>query len=249
MAAGMVAPVSLRRTYALTEAKPASRTPPVAEDRFELSPGHLHEDGQTCPICGREIVVDDGITSGIQEGAKGATTGLPPGRGVGSDSRLDPEQQEQLDKLKERDKEVRTHEQAHRATGGQFTGAASYDYQTGPDGRQYAVDGEVSVDLSPVPGNPQATIAKMQQIRRAALAPARPSSQDRRVAAQASRIEAEARAEMAGRRSGEATGCSNTRLPEVAPVRGAMTSMPQSGLALEVAGETHPVGTLLDIAI
>ena len=73
-------------------------------------------------------------------------------------------------------------------------GAVSFQYQTGPDGKRYAVGGEVPIDVSSVEGDPRATLAKMQQIRRAALAPASPSGQDRAVAAQASRIEAETRA-------------------------------------------------------
>jgi hypothetical protein len=42
---------------------------------------------------------------------------------------------------------------------------------------------------------PEATIHKMQQVRRAALAPAEPSGTDRAAAAQASQIEARARME------------------------------------------------------
>jgi hypothetical protein len=56
----------------------------------------------------------------------------------------------------------------------------------------YAVGGEVQIDTSPA-GSPEATIRKMQQIRRAALAPSQPSGTDRAVAAQASQIETQAR--------------------------------------------------------
>ena len=98
-----------------------------------------------------------------------------------------------IEELKARDREVRAHEMAHKAVGGRYAGAISYDYQRGPDGRRYAVGGEVSIDISEIPGNPDATVAKMQQVRRAALAPAAPSAQDRRVAAEASRKENKAR--------------------------------------------------------
>jgi hypothetical protein len=87
--------------------------------------------------------------------------------------------------LEKRDVEVRAHERAHSAVGGSATGSPSYSFETGPDGKRYATSGEVSVDLSPVSGNPQATITKMQTIKAAALAPATPSNQDRRVAASA----------------------------------------------------------------
>ena len=37
-------------------------------------------------------------------------------------------------------------------------GGASYEYDNGPDGKRYAVGGEVSIDTSTVSGDPQATI-------------------------------------------------------------------------------------------
>ena len=103
----------------------------------------------------------------------------------------------QVAKLEQRDAEVKAHEAAHLgAAGGLARGGASYEYQKGPDGRNYAVGGEVSIDTSPVQGNPEAKITKAQQIRAAALAPASPSSQDYKVAAKAASIEAEARQEL-----------------------------------------------------
>lgn len=103
--------------------------------------------------------------------------------------------QQVIDKLKARDREVRAHEEAHAAVGGSLAGSPSYEYQTGPDGNKYAVGGEVSIDVSKT-NDPEATIRKMETVRAAALAPAEPSSQDRKVAAQASRNIAEARAEL-----------------------------------------------------
>jgi hypothetical protein len=100
-------------------------------------------------------------------------------------------------KLKSRDQEVRRHEQAHlSAAGGLASGGANFSYQTGPDGKRYAVGGEVNIDTSPVPGDPHATLRKAQQIRRAALAPADPSPQDRAVAASASAMEISARQDL-----------------------------------------------------
>lgn len=103
---------------------------------------------------------------------------------------------EQIQKLEARDLEVRNHEQAHQSVGGQYAGAASYTYQRGPDGINYAVGGEVPIDISPIPGNPEATIQKAEIVRRAALAPAEPSAQDRAVAAQAIQIKLEAQSEL-----------------------------------------------------
>ncbi len=98
---------------------------------------------------------------------------------------LTAQDQAQIDALQKRDAVVKAHEKAHQTTGGSYAGAATYTYQQGPDGKKYAIGGEVSVDASPVPNNPKATIAKMQVVERAALAPAQPSSQDQHVAAEA----------------------------------------------------------------
>ncbi|WP_304439581.1 putative metalloprotease CJM1_0395 family protein, partial [Oleiphilus sp. HI0123] len=83
--------------------------------------------------------------------------------------------EEQIAELRARDQEVRAHEQAHKAVGGQYAGAASFTYQSGPDGNRYAVGGEVSIDISPIPNDPQATISKMNTVKAAANAPAEPS--------------------------------------------------------------------------
>jgi hypothetical protein len=58
------------------------------------------------------------------------------------------------------------------------------------------VAGEVAIDISPVSGDPAATLAKAEQVRRAALAPAEPSAQDRSVAAQATQLRTEALVEL-----------------------------------------------------
>lgn len=106
-------------------------------------------------------------------------------------------EKEQVTKLKARDLEVRTHEQAHLSVAGSLAnGGPSYSYQTGPDGRRYAVGGEVSIDNSAVSGDPQATIQKMTRVKAAALAPAEPSSQDRKVASDAERKKAQAQQEL-----------------------------------------------------
>lgn len=109
---------------------------------------------------------------------------------------LSAEEQKQIEDLKRIDRNVRSHEAAHQAAAGGLARGVSFTYQPGPDGKQYAVGGEVQIDTAPVEGNPQATIAKAQRIRAAANAPADPSAQDRQVAAQAGALEAQARLEL-----------------------------------------------------
>lgn len=113
-----------------------------------------------------------------------------------ADLQLSEADQNALAQLSARDREVRAHEAAHSNAGGRFAGAPSYTFEQGPDGSSYAVGGEVSIDVAPIAGNPEATIQKAQTVRRAALAPAQPSSQDRAVAAQAAAIELAARQEL-----------------------------------------------------
>ena len=121
------------------------------------------------------------------------------GGGAADSVTLSPDAERQVQKLRERDREVRAHEQAHIAAGGQHvSGGACFSYQAGPDGRQYAVGGSVQIDVSPVPGNPEATEEKARVVRRAALAPASPSAADRNVAAKASAMESKARSEQDG---------------------------------------------------
>ncbi|EKB22575.1 putative metalloprotease CJM1_0395 family protein [Aeromonas veronii] len=148
-----------------------------------------------------------------------APTTLPDNRFVeatgedGQRKQQDPKQQEQQQRqeqqvqdLVERDKEVRTHEQAHQSAGGEYASSPTYQFTQGPDGKRYATGGEVQIDTSVVPGDPAATIAKMQQLRSAALAPAEPSAQDLAVARSAAASEAKARKELMVEQSAKSGG-------------------------------------------
>ncbi|MEM6391962.1 MAG: putative metalloprotease CJM1_0395 family protein [Planctomycetota bacterium] len=115
-------------------------------------------------------------------------------------------EQQQVRELQARDREVKAHEQAHKNAAGQYaTSGPTYTYQTGPDGKRYAVGGSVGIDVSPE-DTPEETLRKMEVVRRAALAPAEPSAQDRRVAAQATRTANQARQELNAQRAAEASG-------------------------------------------
>ncbi len=105
-------------------------------------------------------------------------------------------------RLQAADREVRAHEAAHQAAGGGLAGAASFSYTRGPDNKMYATAGEVPITIKEG-ATPEETIAIAQQIKAAAMAPANPSGQDYRVAASASRLESQARAEAAELRAKE----------------------------------------------
>lgn len=119
---------------------------------------------------------------------------------------LDADQAAQVAKLKQIDRQVRQHEMAHVAAGaGVVTSGASFTYEKGPDGQNYAVAGEVGIDTSPG-RTPEETIARARRIRSAALAPADPSPQDRSVAAAATQMEVTARMALAQQRAQAASG-------------------------------------------
>ncbi|UAA38889.1 hypothetical protein KIH87_00480 [Paraneptunicella aestuarii] len=139
---------------------------------------------------------------------------------AGKESAQDKQQQQQaaadkkeIEDLKDRDREVRAHEQAHAAVGGQYAGAPSYEFKNGPDGRQYAVGGEVSIDISKE-SSPEKTLQKMQRVRAAALAPNEPSPQDFRVASEATQRAAEAQAEIARSNAEEAQKAVSKTFPD-----------------------------------
>lgn len=134
-----------------------------------------------------------------------------------SEENLTEYEQKIVEKLQKRDQEVRAHEMAHVAAGGSYImRGANYQYQKGPDGAMYAVGGDVLIDTSPVPGDPEATMRKMDAVRNAALAPANPSTSDRAIASSAVSQKLKASEEMiklqlekSGIESGEKTNSFN----------------------------------------
>ena len=108
---------------------------------------------------------------------------------------LTDEEQSEVEQLKARDTEVRTHEQAHQSAGGSYAGSPQYEYKTGPDGNKYITDGHVNIDIGKE-STPEKTIEKMRTVISAAHAPAQPSGQDLKVAAEAQQKMSEAQQEL-----------------------------------------------------
>lgn len=180
--------------------------------------------------------------STAQRADKEQTVGTIEGGPTGK-SELTDEEKEQVRKLEQRDAEVRRHEQAHKAAAGQYaSGGPSFEFQEGPDGKQYAVGGEVQIDTSPVEGDPEATIEKMQQVRRAALAPGEPSGQDRQVAAQSAAAANQARSELAKEKTGETGGASDAQAAHD------HTDAGRKLAAIVNAQHPSPVGRFIDVA-
>ncbi len=188
---------------------------PAAADSWPQWP-KLQPAGEPVPGQPQPAPVDDaalskeGKTLADRQKAKGSVgvDGKPApedkaqGGGKSSADGLTDDQKREVQKLQETDRQVRTHEQAHLAAGaGLAKGGATFDYETGPDGKKYAVGGEVQIDTS-AERDPSATLRKAEQIKRAALAPADPSAQDRGVAASADAMAAKARQELANQQAG-----------------------------------------------
>ncbi|GAB3241530.1 putative metalloprotease CJM1_0395 family protein [Pseudaeromonas pectinilytica] len=155
------------------------------------------ESGSRASTSQQDVAAVNDEQQGRQQG-QGQGSGQSGGRSSSGDEQTKRQQQaEQLivDSLKQRDREVRAHEQAHQAVGGQYASAPSFTMQSGPDGGRYATGGEVQIDIS-AEANPAATIRKMQQVQAAALAPVDPSGQDHAVAAKAAQMAMAARAEL-----------------------------------------------------
>jgi hypothetical protein len=199
-------------------AQPRERA--VPQDRVDIS------------AAGRQQATESAAEpAGEQPAAQSGETAISPG----APQDLDTTARRALESLRQRDQEVRLHEQAHLLAAGPYAkGAPSYTYQTGPDGQRYAVGGEVPIDLSAVSGDPQATLQKALTVRRAALAPTDPSETDQAVAAQATALAAQAQQELREAQSRLTTAphvcgpnCQNhgTSLTPAAKVPGAFTPL------------------------
>ncbi len=182
---------------ALGLARPTTEPPGAKREATEsASPGSerpLAPAGAETPEAAQAAAGEEQDEGGAEPGEE--KSNAPPGS-----QDLSEEEALQVDEMRSRDREVRAHEQAHKSAGGAHTGSIRLQYEVGPDGKRYAVAGSVPIDVSPVKGDPEATLRKMDVVRRAALAPASPSGADRHVAAQASRLAVRARAELAAKR-------------------------------------------------
>jgi hypothetical protein len=150
----------------------------------------------------------------------------------------DTEAEEAIRELERTDAEVRAHEAAHQARGGRFAGAATFTYATGPDGKRYAVGGQVPVNV-PAGLSPEETIAAMKQVQAAALSPSDPSGADLSVAANASASIAEASSELVRKRA-QASYREQRSFSDAASLAARLSSEEESGMAS--SGEIYPEG-------
>ena len=164
---------------------PASREPQEPGRAAEIKPADPATTPRTPPLAGETQIAaqQDRVQGAAKPG--GSTPAGSSTTGARQPGELTEEQKKKVQVLQERDRAVRAHEAAHKLAGGSYAGQPTFETVKGPDGQAYAVSGEVSIDTSEVPNNPDATISKLETVIRAALAPSDPSAQDRQVAAEA----------------------------------------------------------------
>ncbi|MGK0373374.1 MAG: hypothetical protein ACJAW1_003648 [Glaciecola sp.] len=214
---GTVNTEAVRRDNTLREAVPAlaANEKSAAETGLGSDADKVKTPGQAPPpLTYEKPVSQSGQQLNTQnDAAKDNGQDASAGKENAEDKQQQQAEQQQLTELKQRDAEVRAHEQAHASLGGQYASPPQYEYERGPDGRRYAVGGEVSIDISEA-STPEETIRKAQQVKAAALAPAEPSAQDLRVATEATQIMLEARTEIASAKAEEAQLSYNQAIPD-----------------------------------
>jgi hypothetical protein len=158
------------------------------EDKITLSASGVEQSQQVIALENESSKAAD-----TSNGEKQVSTEVQAKTGI---QKLTPAEEQVVQQLQNRDREVKTHEMAHLASAGQYArGSPSYSYQMGPDGQRYAIGGEVSIDISKE-RTPEQTMQKMEVVISAALAPAQPSPADRSIAAAAAAMHAQAQQEI-----------------------------------------------------
>ena len=198
----------------------ASTSPSASKPEAEKPHGHRNfsspnsdkqqaaNNNAAAPTRPNSPVALNSLLSAQEQGAEAPAeqTAQQPAEQSGQAGQLSEAEEKQVAQLKKNDAAIHRHEQAHAAAGGQYAGAPQYTYTNGPDGKRYANAGSVSIDVTPVAGDPKATIEKMDVVQRAANAPAEPSGADRSVAAKAAAAKQTAQIELAQLKAEELSG-------------------------------------------
>lgn len=225
------------QAYQQTSLTPTGRQKKASDLPQSLSaaPAGQSEDQVSLSKEGKELSAAQQTSKSSEQEDKQETDPGQSDAKDGDQQSLDEAEFRQVQQLRSRDTEVRTHEQAHLAAAGQYAaGGPSFSYQTGPDGQRYAVGGSVPIDIGEE-STPAATIQKMRTVKRAALAPANPSAADRQIAAQAGMNEMKAMQEL------QASQRVETELSPAQPVKREEDSAQEpSGLLDQNVAEQSP---------
>ncbi len=136
---------------------------------------------------------DSGRLSNVREELNNPHYKVIEANTAGNNESLTIKEKLEVKEMEHRERGIRRHEQEHlMAARDMGIGSPSFQYKRGPDGKKYAVHGEVNIDASLVGSEPAETIDKALKMQRSALAPSDPSAKDMDVAARARSIEAKA---------------------------------------------------------
>ena len=158
-----------------------------------------------------------------------------------------------IEQLQSRSKQARASELSQYIAAGRYSRGATYRYTTGPDGQRYLSASAMQFDMAPFPDDPDATVAKMQAIKRAALAAACETDCQRRIVARAdAEIEAARKAMAVAERSAAPAPAESNRLSYDAhgrlvvpdpfarpPAQNAAATSPSTPAARPVAVDTY----------
>lgn len=207
-------------------------------DLYRSQTGGIDEEVENSPA--NDIKPDDGSLEGAQSDDKPDRAEVQkPGDKKSNGEELSEEEKRQVEKLRQRDQKVRAHEQAHlSAAGGLAMGGAHYAYQNGPDGKQYAVGGEVGLKVPDAP-TPEEDLQIAVRLERAALAPADPSPQDRAIANQARRKASQARREITEKNTEKLKATTDNGVIKAKAIGGREAA--ENEIQIEAVPENHPI--------
>lgn len=130
--------------------------------------------------------------------------------------------------LQQRDREVRNEEERHAATAGQFAGVPQYTYKRGPDGKLYAVEGKVPINVN-VSGTAEDRERALRRVQAAAVSVQSPSSGDTSAVAGAA-------AALVAQGDGTETSSAERRQQAEKAYRQGQETQRAAGLAAEIFG-------------
>jgi len=128
-------------------------------------------------IPGRNGRADGLITRPVASRTPDAQAGNADSNVTKGPGQLSPAEKRVVAELQERDREVRNEENRHKAAAGKFAGEPQYVYRRGPDGKLYAVEGEVPINVD-VTGTADDRKAALRRVEAAAVSVQSPSSGD-----------------------------------------------------------------------
>lgn len=152
---------------------------------------------------------------------------------------LTPDQLDKVKRLKQQEEKVMRRVNSRLAAGGDICEKPTFQYEIGPDGKRYKTAGEVKIDISPCK-TPEETIAKMQRVKKAAMACGEPTKEDRAIYEEADRIAQMAQAQLNQERARQSAEERKKREEEIAERHGDANKTRKGGKNLRTFDQLPP---------